>query len=175
MGQKDLKDLILIGHVIRPHGLTGQLRIVSYSESKETFFRAGSVFLSLDKKEFFENEVVSLKFQGSAYILRLSHINSVDAAERYKGAEILISKESLTKKDTDEFFWYELIGLDVYLLSGKYLGVLKRIFSTGANDVYIVEGEGREYLIPATHQVIKEIIIGDKKMIISPIKGLLDI
>jgi len=174
LGQKDLKDLILIGHVIRPHGLTGQLKIVSYSGSEETFFRAGSVFLSLEKKELFENKVVSLKRQRSAYILRLSHINSIDAAERYKGAEILISKEFL-KKDRDEFFWYELIGLNVYLQSDKYLGVLKSIFSTGANDVYVVEGEEREYLIPAIHQVIKEINIIDKKIIILPIKGLLDI
>jgi 16S rRNA processing protein RimM len=174
LGQKDLRDLILIGHVIRPHGLTGQLRIVSYSESEETFFRAGSVFLSLDKKELFENKVVSLKRQRSAYILRLSHVNSIDVAERYKGAEILINKEFL-KKERDEFFWYELIGLKVYLPSDKYVGMLKRIFSTGANDVFVVEGEGKEYLIPAIHQVIKEIDITDKKIVVLPTKGLLDI
>ena len=175
MGQKDRKDLILIGHVIRPHGLAGLLKIVSYAESGETFFRTGSVFLSTDKKEFFEEKVVSLKPHGSTYILRLSHINSIDQAEKYKGAEILIRKESLLKEEGDEFFWYELIGLDVYLISGQYLGVLKKIFPTGGNDIYVVEGQGKEFLIPATHQVVKEINIGDKRMIISPIKGLLDI
>ena len=175
MGQKDLKDLILLGHVIRPQGLAGLLRIVSYAQSTETFLRAGSVFLSIDKKEFIKEKVVSVKPHGSTCILRLSHINSIDQAERYKGAEILIRKESLSKKEGDEFFWYELIGLDVYLLSGQYLGVLKKIFPTGGNDVYVVEGQGKEFLIPAIHQVVKEINIGDKKMIISPIKGLLDI
>ena len=175
MGQKDLKDLILLGHVIRPQGLAGLLRIVSYAQSTETFLRAGSVFLSIDKKEFIKEKVVSVKPHGSTCILRLSHINSIDQAERYKGAEILIRKESLSKKEGDEFFWYELIGLDVYLLSGQYLGVIKKIFPTGGNDVYVVEGQGKEFLIPAIHQVVKEINIGDKKMIISPIKGLLDI
>lgn len=175
MGQKDLKDLILIGHVIRPQGLAGLLRIVSYAQSTETFLRAGSVFLSIDKKEFLKEKVVSVKPHGSTCILRLSHINSIDQAERYKGAEILIRKESLSKEEGDEFFWYELIGLDVYLLSGQYLGVIKKIFPTGGNDVYVVEGQGKEFLIPAIHQVVKEINIGDKKMIISPIKGLLDI
>lgn len=175
MGQKDLKDLILIGHVIRPHGLAGLLRIVSYAQSTETFLRAGSVFLSIDKKGFLKEKVVSVKPHGSTCILRLSHINSIDQAERYKGAEILIRKESLLKEEGDEFFWYELIGLDVYLLSGQYLGVIKKIFPTGGNDVYVVEGQGKEFLIPAIHQVVKEINIGDRKMIISPIKGLLDI
>ena len=175
MGQKDLKDLILLGHVIRPQGLAGLLRIVSYAHSTETFLRAGSVFLSIDKKEFLKEKVVSVKPHGSTCILRLSHINSIDQAERYKGAEILIRKESLSKEEGDEFFWYELIGLDVYLLSGQYLGVIKKIFPTGGNDVYVVEGQGKEFLIPAIHQVVKEINIGDKKMIISPIKGLLDI
>jgi len=175
LGQKDLKDLILIGHVIRPQGLAGLLRIVSYAQSTETFLRAGSVFLSIDKKGFLKEKVVSVKPHGSTCILRLSHINSIDQAERYKGAEILIRKESLLKEEGDEFFWYELIGLDVYLLSGQYLGVIKKIFPTGGNDVYVVEGQGKEFLIPAIHQVVKEINIGDKKMIISPIKGLLDI
>ena len=175
MGQKDLKDLILLGHVIRPQGLAGLLRIVSYAQSTETFLRAGSVFLSIDKKGFLKEKVVSVKPHGSTCILRLSHINSIDQAERYKGAEILIRKESLLKEEGDEFFWYELIGLDVYLLSGQYLGVIKKIFPTGGNDVYVVEGQGKEFLIPAIHQVVKEINIGDKKMIISPIKGLLDI
>jgi 16S rRNA processing protein RimM len=175
LGQKDLKDLVLIGHVIRPHGLTGLLRVVSYAQSTETFLLAGSVFLSMDKKEFFEDKVVSAKPHGSVCILKLSHIDSIDQAEKYKGAEILIKKESLLKEDGDEFFWYELIGLDVYLLSGQYLGVLKNIFTTGGNDVYVVEGQEKEFLIPATQQVVKEINIGDKKMIISPVKGLLDI
>jgi 16S rRNA processing protein RimM len=170
-----LRDLILIGHFIRPHGLTGLLRIVSYAQSIETFLEAGSVFMNTDRNELYERKVVSIRPYRSVYILRLSGLNSIDKAEIFQGAGILIRKNSLKKKDEDEFFWYELLGLDVYLITGQYIGVLKEILPTGSNDVYVVENQGKESLIPAIHQVIKEINIPLKRMVILPIKGLLDL
>ena len=170
-----LKDLILIGHVIRPQGLTGLLRMVSYAQSSETFLEAGSVFLNKGQIEFEEKKVVSIRPHGSVYLLRLSGLDSVDQAEIFRGAEILIRKDSLISKDEDEFFYYELLGLDVYLMTGQYLGVLKQVFPTGSNDVYVVENQGKEFLIPAVHQVVKEVNIPKKRMVILPIKGLLDL
>lgn len=175
MSKIGVKDLILIGHVIRPQGLTGLLRIVSYAQSSETFLEAGSVFLNKGQNEFEESKVVSIRPHGSVYLLRLSALNSVDQAEVFRGAEILIRKDSLIKKDEDEFFYYELLGLNVYLITGQYLGVLKEIFPTGSNDVYVVRNQEKEFLIPAVHEVIKEINIPQKRMVISPPKGLLDL
>jgi 16S rRNA processing protein RimM len=170
-----LRDLILIGRVTRPHGLTGLLRIVSYAQSKETFLEAGSVFLSKEQNELYERKVVSIRPYRSVFLLRLSGLNSIDEAEVFRGAGILIRKDCLVRKDEDEFFWYELLGLDVYLVTGQYLGVLKEIFPTGSNDVYVVENKGKEFLIPAIHQVVKEINLAEKRMVISPIKGLVDL
>ena len=174
MSNIELSDLILIGHIIRPHGLTGLLRIASYAQSRETFLEAGSIFLHKAKNELDERKVVSIIPYGSAYLLRLSGVNSIDQATAFRGSEILIRKDSL-KKNQDEFFWYELLGLHVYLTTGEYLGVLKEIFPTGSNDVYVVENKGREVLIPAIHQVVQEIDIPRKKMSILPLKGLLDL
>jgi len=171
----DLRDLILIGHVIRPHGIAGLLRIVSYAQSRETFFQAGSVFIDRGNNEFEERKVIDIKPHGSSYLLRVSDVNSIEQAEVFKAAKIYIRKDSLIKSDEDEFFYYELLGLDVYLITGKYLGVVKEIFPTGSNDVYVVEGQGKEFLIPAIHQAIKEINIAQKRMVISPIKGLLEL
>jgi len=174
LSKTGLSDLILIGHVIRPHGLTGLLRIVSYAQSRETFLKAGSVFLSRED-ELYSRKVISIRPHGSVYLLRLSGMNSIDQAEAFRGAGILIRKDSVAKKDEDEFFWNELLGLDVYLITGQYLGVLKDIFPTGSNDVYVVENQGKEFMIPAVHEVVREIDIPKKRMVISPVKGLLDL
>jgi len=171
----DLRDLILIGHVIRPHGIAGLLRIVSYAQSKETFFQAGSVFMDRGHNEIEERKVIDIKPHGSSYLLRISDINSIEQAENFKTAKIYMRKDSLIKTDEDEFFYYELLGLNVYLTTGQYLGAVKDVFPTGSNDVYVVEGQGKEFLIPAIHQVIKEINIAEKRMVISPLKGLLDL
>ena len=79
------------------------------------------------------------------------------------------------EKEGGEYFWYELIGLDVYLVSGEYIGKIENILPTGSNDVYIVGKEEKEYLIPAIEDVVKEIDIERKKMIIEPLEGLLEL
>ncbi|MGM0382450.1 MAG: ribosome maturation factor RimM [Thermodesulfobacteriota bacterium] len=175
MSAVDLEDLILIGHVIRPQGIAGLLRIVSYAQSRETFFQAGSVFIETGHNEFEEREVIDIRPWGSSFLLKLSGLNSIEETKRFKGARIFIRKDSLIKTDENEFFYYELLGLDVYLTSGQYLGVVKEVFPTGSNDVYVVESQGKEYLIPAIHQVVKEINIEQKRIIILPVKGLLDL
>jgi 16S rRNA processing protein RimM len=169
------RDLVHIGHVIRPHGVTGLLRIVSYAQSRETFLKAGSVFIGKANEGLEERNVLSIREHGSVYLLKVSGADSVEKAEEFRGAEIYICREALTDKEEGEFFHFELLGLGVYLDTGHYLGVLKRIFPTGSNDVYVVEGQGKEYLIPAIYQVVKEVDLSEKKMIISPMKDLLDL
>jgi 16S rRNA processing protein RimM len=169
------RDFVQIGHVIRPHGVTGLLRIVSYAQSRETFLRAGSVFIGKANEESEECNVVSIREHGSLYLLKVSGIDSVEKAEGFRDAEICIRKEVLTEKEEGEFFHFELLDLRVYLDTGQYLGVLKRIFQTGSNDVYAVKGQGKEYLIPAIYQVVKEVNLSEKRMVISPMKGLLDL
>ena len=175
MSKRERKDLIVIGHVIRPHGLTGLLRIVSYAQSRETFLEAGSVFVKTDKNELYERKVDSIQAHRSFFLLRLSGLDSVDQAQVFRGAEILIPKDSLKKADEDEFFWYELLGMEVYLTTGEYLGVVREIFPTGSNDVYVVKHEGKEFLIPAIHQVVRKIDVSERRMVVSPMKGLLDL
>jgi 16S rRNA processing protein RimM len=170
-----LEDLILIGRVIKSHGLTGLLRIVSYAQSKETFLRAGSVFLKTNQNELHEGKVLSIRPHRSWHLLRLSGLGSREHFSALKGAEILIRRETLQEKQEDEFYWFELLGLEVYLTTGDYVGVLSEVFPTGSNDVYVVRDRGREYLIPGIYEVVKEIDLSGNRMIISPLKGLLDL
>jgi 16S rRNA processing protein RimM len=168
-------DLIQIGHVIRPHGVTGLLRIVSYAQSRETFLKAGSVFIGKANEDLEERDVLSIRRHGAVYLLKVSGLESVEATQELRGADIFICKETLAEKEEGEFFHFELLGLDVYLDEGLYLGVLKSIFPTGSNDVYVVEGGGKQYLIPALYQVVKEVNLSEKRMVISPMKDLLDL
>jgi 16S rRNA processing protein RimM len=106
--------------------------------------------------------------------MELEGLNSRDDAEEYREAEILVRKDTLTREE-DEFFWFELLGLDVYLDTGEYLGKITQIIPAKGNDIYVVKGETKEILIPATYEVISKIEVKGKKMIISAIDGLLDL
>jgi 16S rRNA processing protein RimM len=107
--------------------------------------------------------------------MRLKGISSIAEAEKYRGAKILVPKQALKKEADGEYFWYELLGLAVYLESGRCLGEIAQIIPTGSNDIYVVREGEAEILIPGTHEVVREIDLEGRKMIISPMEGLLDL
>ena len=147
----------------------------SYAESWESFLRLGSVFLSDSGHHLREYRIISARPHKRSVLLGLEGIESIEKAEAVKGSPVLVRKKSLKKAGDDEFFWFELLGLGVYLDTGEYLGKLSQIIPAKGNDVYVVKGETKEILIPATYEVISKIDLESKKMIISAIEGLLDL
>jgi len=169
------EELLLVGKVLRPHGLEGKLRILSYAESPKSFLRPGTVILKTEKGVSREFRVSSVKPHKNVLLLKLEDLNSPEEAEEYRGAGIYIRKSLLVRDGEDEFFWHEIIGLQVYLNSGEYVGEIREIFRTGSNDIYVARKGGKETLIPAIHDVVQEIDLVARKMIINPLEGLLDI
>jgi 16S rRNA processing protein RimM len=164
-----------VGKVIKPHGLQGLLRIWSYAQSEKSFLQAGSVFLKSRDGEIHEYTVLSVQSHKNIFLMKLKELCSLEQAEYHRGAEIYIKKDNLIEKDEDEYFWYELLALGVYLENGEYLGSIQQIIPTGGNDIYVVKKGENEILIPAIYDVIKEIDIENGKMVISAIEGLIDL
>ena len=175
MSKATSENLLLVGKVIRPHGLEGLLRILAYVQSEESFLNTGTVFLKSGQQEVLEYHVLSVKPYKNVFLMKLDGLNSLEEAERYRGAEILINKDPLRCEKDDEYFWFDLIGLKVYLNTGRYIGTLKNILTTGSNDIYVVREGETEILIPAIHEVVEEIDLDNKKMVISEMEGLLDL
>jgi 16S rRNA processing protein RimM len=169
------ENLLLVGRVIRPHGLEGLLRIRSYAQSERSFLNAGTIFLKLDSGETHEFTVLSVRPHKNIFLMKIGNLNSLQEAEKYRGAEILIRKDAVLKKEEDEYFWHELIGLRVYLNTGRYIGTISQILQTGSNDIYVVRQGKAEVLIPAIHDVVEEIDLSNGKMIICEMEGLLDL
>jgi len=166
--------LLLIGRVIGPHGVRGLLKIESYAHSEETLLTAGRIYLKQSSGKISEYEIVSAVPHRGGALIRVEGLDSREQAEAYCGAEILIRKATVSRDD-DEYFWHELIGLRVYLETGRYLGTLEEIVSTAANDIYVVREGKEEFLIPAIHDVVKTIDLENGKMILSEVEGLLDL
>jgi 16S rRNA processing protein RimM len=168
------ETLLLIGRVIGPHGIRGLLKIESYARSEDTLLTAGRIYLRQGHEKISEYEIISAVAHKGASLIRLEGLISREQAESYRGAEVLISKAAVSR-DEDEYFWHELIGLRVYLETGGYLGIVKDILPTAANDIYVVREGRAEFLIPAIHEVVKTIDFESGKMIISEVEGLLEL
>jgi 16S rRNA processing protein RimM len=173
---KDLHDsLLLIGKVIRPHGLAGLLKISSYAQSPETFINSGAVYLESGSGALSEHRVSSIRPQKNFFLLKLEGVNTLEESEPYRGAEIYINKERLSGKEAGEYFWFELIGIKAYSTSGELIGTVRNVFSTRSNDVYVIENEKKEILVPATHGAVREIDLENERMIISEMEGCIDL
>ena len=169
------EDLLLVGSVMRPHGLRGLLRIRSYAQSEKSFLNAGTVFLKTTSGETHEHAVQSISPHQSILLLTLKGLDSLEEAEKYRGAAVFIRKDSLIRESDEEYFWHEIIGMQVYLKSGEYIGTVKQVIPTGANDVFVVRKEESEILIPGIHEVVQEIDPEGNKMIIDAMEGMLDL
>jgi 16S rRNA processing protein RimM len=116
----------------------------------------------------------SARKAGKYAILSIEGINSPERASEYRGADIEADKSLMPDLPETEYFHDQIIGLIVCTPDGTVIGKVSEIFETGSNDVYVVEGIEKEYLIPAIRDVILEVNLEGGKLIIQPIEGLLD-
>ena len=168
------EELLPVGKVIKPHGVKGLIRAWSYARTMQSFQHSGTIFFKQDNQDPVEYRIHDIKPHKNFFILRIEGLYTFEEADRLRGADILVDKEKLTR-DSDEYFWFELINLKVFLDTGKYLGIIKEIIPTGSNDVYVVKLNDSEFLIPALQDVVKKIDLDKGEMIISAMDGLLDL
>jgi 16S rRNA processing protein RimM len=169
------EKLLLVGKVIKPHGFKGLIRVWSYARTGESFLHSGTVFLKRDSQDPIEYRVLDVKPHKNIFLMRIEGLDNFEKADSFKGADILVDKDHLRRNSDDEYYWFELIDLRVYLDTGKYLGMIKEIIPTGSNDVYVVKLNDSEFLIPALQDVVKKIDLDKGEMIISAMDGLLDL
>ncbi|MBN1574000.1 MAG: 16S rRNA processing protein RimM [Deltaproteobacteria bacterium] len=172
---------IVFGQIVKPHGIKGAVKVKSYAESPESFLQAKRIRILRDGQKDGDSDespmestftVLNAGGMGQKVILKLQGLDSRDDAEALVGSIITVRREDLPETDEDEYYWDDLIGMEVYDVSGKYLGIIKKILETGSNDVYIVGVEGNEdtneILVPGTRDAVREVNVPEKRMIIEP-------
>jgi len=167
-----MTDLIEIARIGSPHGLKGRMRIIPYGDSFERFSRYSHLIIGPNGKPL---RMLEAEKRRGFYIIALEGYTSIAQVEGLKGEELFIKSDQLEGLEEDEFYWKDILGMKVIDGEGKVLGEVVDIFSTGSNDVYVVD-KIKRYLIPATKDVIKEISPEKGCMTIdsSLLEGLLD-
>ena len=170
-------DRLVIGQVLRPHGLRGELRVQILSGTPERFKFLGKVGLTRDADasapvSYYEVERSRLH-QGFA-ILQLAGIEEREQADALRGQMIVVALDEAVPLEEGEYYYFQLIGLEMVTDTGRSVGVVTEILETGANEVYVVEHpQHGEILIPAIESVIQEIDLDAGKIVIIPLDGLL--
>ncbi|MEW6440308.1 MAG: ribosome maturation factor RimM [bacterium] len=171
----EANGLLIIGKVLKTKGIRGQVKVLSYAASPDTMRRGGTLYVASGSGyRGLTVEQAEVLRQGSVLVLKFRECNRTEEAQGLVGAFLHVAKRDLPAAAEDEYYWHELIGLEVVTESGRSLGSIRGIFQTGSNDVYVIREGEREILIPGLREVVRRVDLTGRRMIIHPLEGLLD-
>lgn len=163
--------LVAVGKVVKPHGVRGALKVLPYGETLAEL-DAGERLFSIEGGSQRRLTLVNLRLQNRVLIAQFDEIDTRELAEALAGKDLFIDKGRLPKLPSGEYYHFQLIGLSVQTIQGEVLGTLSAVLETGGNDVYVVENEGKELLIPAIEEVISEVDLPNGKVVVDLPEGL---
>ncbi len=163
---KELRRPVVLGQVVKAHGLKGGLRVASWAESVESYSRFKEVWLRPKGGVVRRLALEWARPHPKGVILKLAGIDFRDQAEELVGAEIVVPRDALPETEAGEYYWVDLIGLRVQLADGTELGVIKALFETGANDVLVVDTPEGEVYVPAVESAVLEVDLAGGVMVI---------
>lgn len=168
-----MEEYLEIGQIVNTNGLKGTLKVKPLTDDITRFEDLETVYIQ-KAKELIEFKIQEVKYSKNMVLLKLEGIDNIEEAEKYRNFYIKINRKDAVELEEDSYFIVDIIGCEVYTESQELLGKVIDVFSTGSNDVYTVKNsEGKEILLPAIEDVIKDVDIKNKKIIIHLMEGLI--
>lgn len=167
-----------VGKVVNTHGVRGEVRVISRTDFPEERYAEGNTLYLFkeNSQEPIELVVSSHRKHKQFNLLTFEGFNSLNEVEHMKEGILKITEEQLGDLEEDEFYYRDIIGLEVHSDEGELLGKIKEILSPGANDVWVVQqaNGGKDLLLPYITDVVKEVNLEEGKVTVHLMEGLRD-
>jgi 16S rRNA processing protein RimM len=166
-----------VGKIVNTHGIRGEIRVISSSDfASERYIPGNTLFFFKDE----QSKPIPLKITGHRThknfdLLTFENHPNINDVEPYKGGLLKVKESDRKELDTNEYYYDQIIGCEVVTDEGQILGKIREILATGANDVWIIQRyeKGKDILIPYIEDVVKEIDVQQKKIVIHLLDGLI--
>ena len=165
-------DLLEVGRIVNTHGLRGEVKVVPWTDNADDLEAVSTVYVHLAGEEK-SLTVQNIRYQKNNLIVKFAEISSIEEAERYKGAVISAERDELGELPEGVYYIADLIGLRVEDEAGRYIGTIKDVFNTGANDIYEIEREEKKpLLLPVIEETVLEVNIAGGFVRVHILEGL---
>ena len=162
-----------IGQIVNTFGIKGMVKVKPFTDDITRFDKLKKVYIK-NKNGKKEYEIEEVKYHKQMALIKFKGIENPEDANLLRESYLMIDRENEEPLEEGNYYIVDLIGVEVYTDEGELLGTLKDIFNTGSNDIYEVKDElGKQILLPAIADVIKEIDVKNRKIIVHLIKGLM--
>ena len=168
-----MKELYLVGKVLKPKGLKGEVKILPITDYPESFLERKTFYIGRSDEEAVLREVLQGRLRnGFAYIL-FSGMDSREKAEAAVGNMIYVPAEELVPLPPGRAYLHELRGLKVLNDSLEEVGIVHDVLKMPAHEVYEVQYGAKKILVPAIEEFVEEIDIGKGYMVLKRIEEFL--
>jgi 16S rRNA processing protein RimM len=167
-----MDNYLRVGVISSTHGIRGEVKVFPTTDDLRRFDDLTEVILDTGK-ELIPLEVEGVKYFKQQAILKFKGIDDINEIEKYRGKDLLVSRDNAVKLHENEYFIYDLIDSEIITDTGEALGILTEILTTSANDVYVVKTpDHKEILIPSIKECILNVDVEQKKIIVHLLPGL---
>lgn len=168
------KTMFNVGKIVNTHGIRGEVKVKRITDFEERFSPGETIYVKT-KNDWIPLTIEKHRIHKGFDLLKFEGLDSINDVEKYKGLYLQISEDQLTELEENEYYYHEIIGCDVFDMSGEKLGEITEIHAPGANDVWVLKRPVKnDAYIPYIEQVVKEVDVENKKIYIDPLEGLLD-
>jgi 16S rRNA processing protein RimM len=169
--RRKLPDYLEIGVVLRPHGVRGEMVVEANSGLLPGLSPGTEVLIGRDRKKMI---VERIRPHRGRLLLMVQSIHDRNQAEELRNARLYLRADQVEPLPEGEYYYWQILGLEVQDESGDKIGIVNHIIETGANDVYVLEAEdGSEILIPAIEDVVLNVDLEQERMIVRLLPGLI--
>ena len=159
-------NLIDMGYIANAFGIQGWVKIKTATEYSDSLDEYTQVYLKLKDGTILSKKIEKSFARDGVFHAKLAGVDDRDAAFALKGTIVAVDREEFPDLDEDEFYWVDLIGLNVINVQGESLGIVKDLMETGANDVLVAKLEQEERLIPFVAQYVVKVDMQNKQIIV---------
>ena len=161
-----------VGQIVNTFGIKGFVKVNPWVNDVMRFEKLKKVYIKI-RNEHKELEIEEVKYHKNQVLLKFKGIDTIEQAEIIRNAIIEIDRENAIPLEKGEYFIADLLESEVFTDEGEKLGILDDIYNTGSKDIYVVKNElGKNILLPGINDVIKEVDVENKKIIVHLLKGL---
>lgn len=167
-----MEEYFEIGQIVNTSGLKGILKIKPFTDDIKKFSNLKTIYIKT-KKGLTEFKIEQVRYVKNMVMLKLAGIDTVEEAEKYRNLYIKILRDQEEELEAGSYYVVDILGCKVNTDANQELGKIVDVFQTGSNDVYVVKDEqGKQILLPAIKQVIKNVDIKNKIITVHLLEGL---
>ena len=162
-------DFIAVGWVVSPWGGQGEVRVEVLTDFPERFRVLKRVYLGQALRPVM---LESIRLHQGYALLKFAGYDDRTAADSLRDDLVQIPIEEAMPLEEDEYYLYQIVGLATWTVRGEYLGRVREVLTTGANDVFIVRGPKGDILLPAIEEVVREVDLEAGRLTVALLEGL---